>query len=125
MRVNAEGRKLIEFIRDGYTPDESQRDAEKAVKRFVKPLLTNNQFSALVSLVMSIGIDTFRKSRLLMTINGNIKDSLLKAADHFDHYIYSEDESGKWKPDRELIAYREMEKALFLKPELVKKRRVK
>ena len=43
--------------------------AEKAIKRYVKKPLTQNQFDALVSFVMNVGVANFRTSTLLKKLN--------------------------------------------------------
>jgi len=43
--------------------------AERAVKRYVKVQLTQDQFDALVSFVFNVGAENFRKSTLLKRIN--------------------------------------------------------
>lgn len=125
MRTNNEGLCLIETFKDEYDPAESKTASEKAINLFVKVRLTSNQFSALVSLVMHIGIDSFRRSNLLKLINASAKDwrKFVKAADEFHTYIYIDDEHGKRVADDFLIQHRDFEKALFLKPEQIRKRK--
>jgi lysozyme len=121
MKTNAEGKNLIALYKEEYEELESRTAAEQAVNLYVTRRLTSNQFSALVSLVMSIGIDDFRRSKLLKMVNAKAdRDSLVKAADQFDLYIYAFDENGRRVVDQFLIEHRVFEKALFLLPELVK-----
>lgn len=126
MKLNAEGKKLLDAISEDYRTEISRTDAGKAIRLLVKQRLTDNQYSALVSLIVCIGLDTFKKSKLLKLINSSSGDwhNFVKAAEQFDFYIYSDDEEGRRKPDQFMIAHRELEKALFLMPELVRKRRV-
>lgn len=114
MKTNAEGRKLIALFKEEYEAEISRTQAEKALTLLVRRRLTSNQFSALVSLVMSIGLEEFKASKMLRLLNTVSLHSALQAADEFDLYIYD----GR-KPDPFLIRQREMEKALFLMPEVV------
>ena len=123
MKTNAEGLELIALFKDEYEPAESRTSAEKAVTILVTRRMTTNQFSALVSLVMHIGIDTFRRSRMLTMINTRSLHSMVQAADEFDLYVYIDDDHGRRVLDPFLVRQREFEKALFLKPELVRKRK--
>lgn len=118
MKTNSEGLKLIDEFCEDYRVFLSRKEAEKAVKRLVKVRLNSNQFSALVSFVMSEGLVSFKKSKLLELVNyGNH----FKAAEQFEFYIYLYDDEGNQKLDRDLIPHREAEKALYLKFEDVKK----
>ena len=116
MRTNQLGKDLIKAFTAEYDPIESRTMAEKAVNLFVLRRLTNNQFSALVCLVMSIGIDTFRDSKMLKLLNTRSTDSDRRAALWFGEYIYEDN----GKADRFLIKQREFEKDLFTTPEIVK-----
>lgn len=120
MKPNYFGSALIDFLKDqdDYLL-ESKTNAEKTIRACVRVSLTNNQEWALVSFIISEGIDKFRKSKLLKLINK--KD--LHAADEFDKYIYYEDWEGKRIVDPFLVSHRELEKSLFLMPEIVKKSR--
>jgi lysozyme len=127
MRTNAEGLSLIAAFIDEYDAAESRTAAEGAVNLYVKARLNSNQFSALVCLVMNIGRGEFKRSQLLKTINASVKDRdlLLKAADQFDRYIYETNDFGERVLDPFLIKQREYEKALFLLPAILPKRRRK
>jgi lysozyme len=110
MRTNAEGLKIIERFEDAAPIDIAR--AEAAVLSLVYVELTTNQFSALVSFVLSIGIRQFRVSSAREFINTR---QMLKAAAEIMIW------TPKGKEDRKLIRRRKAEKALFLKPELVRK----
>lgn len=118
MKTNNEGRNLIELFKDEYEPAESRTTAEKAINALVRVRLTGNQFSAVVSLVMQIGLDAFKKSKMLKLLN---KGFTVGAASEFDLHIYDIDDNGQRVISPFLIKHREFEKALFLKPELVQK----
>lgn len=117
MKTNAEGKRIISAFMIDYDPAESLSDAEKYVNLYVNYPLNGNQFSALVSLVMCVGIDEFLKSKLLKALN---RGDAFKAATFFDHHLYIEDDLGDRKLDKDLILMRAMEKSLFLMPEIVK-----
>lgn len=123
MKTNAAGLALIRAFTDEYDTADSRTAAEKIVTLSIKVELTSNQFSALVCLAMHLGTDHFRDSRIVRLINQSRPNALVKAADQFDLYIYHDDDTGKRVPDPFLIKQRELEKALFLMPELVRKRR--
>lgn len=123
MKLNVEGLALIAAFLDEYDPAETPTNAEKAIRLYVHPLLTSNQFSALVCLVMDIGIIKFRKSVLLKKINSKTdRNALVHAADEFDRYVYELNEKGVREIEPFLVRQREFEKALFLKPELVSRK---
>lgn len=115
MRTNPLGIDLIDRYTDEYEAAESRTAAERSINLFCRIRLTSNQFSALVPLVMHIGIDDFKRSAVLKFLN---QGKLLKAADAFGHYIYLTDVEGRFI-DECLIVQREAEKALFLMPEIV------
>lgn len=123
MRINEEGRSLIRIFKDEYEASETLANAQKAVNLLVRRRITTNQFSALVSLVMCIGIDDFKKSKMLQLINTRSLNAMIMAADEFDRYIYEINDHGDRVLDQFLLGVRECEKALFLKPELVSSRR--
>lgn len=123
MKTNPEGRILIALFKDTYEVTESRTAAEKAVNLLVRRRITSNQFSALVSFVMSLGIDGFRRSRMLTLINTRSIDTMVRAADEFDKFIYEINDDGQRVLDPFLVRHREFEKALFLKPEIVAKRK--
>jgi GH24 family phage-related lysozyme (muramidase) len=120
MKLNSAGKDLIAFLKhDDEFLLETRKDAEKAIKALVHVRLTNNQYSALLSFIMSEGIHTFKASKLLKLVNARN----VRSADQFDKYIYSIDENGQRIVDTFLVRHRELEKALFLMPELLPKRR--
>ena len=115
MKTNEIGESLIESYEDMYDPAETREDAIKAIRLFVTRRLTSNQFSALIPLIMHIGIDDFKASKMLKLINSG---RIFEAADQFNFYIYAEVKSRR-KADPFLVKQREMEKKLFLMPEVV------
>lgn len=120
MKLNEHGRSLIDFLKydDEYIL-ETKKDAEEAIRTYVKIRLNGNQYAALLSFVMSEGIATFKKSKLLKLVNAND----IRAAEQFDRYIYSIDEYDNRIVDPFLAEHREYEKAVFLMPEIVATRR--
>ena len=129
MRTNPKGLELIKIFRDEDEYDflENKRNAENLISEFIRVPLTSNQFSALVSFIMSEGREAFLKSKLRRLINGSKCDwkKFVKAADEFDKYIYLVDLNGVRVIDEFLIWHRMQEKKLFLKPEIVKSRKKK
>lgn len=118
MKTNADGLNLIEMLKCEYEPAESRTNIEKALNALVKRRLTNNQFSALVSLGMYIGLDKLKK--VIKRINS--VTLLAEVADCFDQHIYHDDEHGRRTADPFLIKQRELERELFTRPQIVKKR---
>jgi len=82
---------------------------EYAVWSSIKVPLTNNQFSALVSLAYNIGIKAFKSSTLVKKLNA---EDYKGAVNEFSRWIYV----SKVKSNG-LAARREKEKALFLTPD--------
>lgn len=85
--------------------EEDIEDAEKQVNRWIKIELTDNQFSALTSLVFNVGSRPLQQTLGTMLRAGNYRG----AADQF----------GKWKMaggkvSKGLVRRREAEKELFL-----------
>jgi GH24 family phage-related lysozyme (muramidase) len=118
MKTNPIGLNYIEMYKTEYGLNESRTTAEKFLSANLKRRINSNQFSALVCLIVAIGIDDFLDGKILNLINsGNVMD----AADKFDICIYTDDEYGRRIADPFLIRQRELEKALFLTPELVQK----
>lgn len=121
MKTNEAGRALIDFFESEYDSCESRTAAEKAVTMLVRRRLNSNQFSALVSFVMSGGINGFKHSQMLRLLNTRDVLSATLAADQFGKYIYEFDDNGDRYVDPFLIKQRELERDLFLTPEIVKK----
>lgn len=48
--------------------------AEKAINEFVEVELSQNQFDALVSFVFNVGVEAFKNSTLLRSLNGKKSD---------------------------------------------------
>lgn len=87
-------------------------DAERTVKRLVTVVLTQHEFDALVSFVLNVGSENFRKSTLLRLLNTNFRRS---AADQFSRWNkYTDPSCGCLKIANGLTARREDERALFL-----------
>jgi lysozyme len=83
------------------------RWAEKAVEKYVTVEITDNQFSALVSLVFNIGTGNFLKSRVFSYLQDY---NYIDASAHFYDHVYAR---GEDKPIRGLVIRREREKTLF------------
>lgn len=124
MRTNAEGKYLISILKgeDEYDLAETQTDAENIIKAHVTERLTSNQFSALVSLIMCEGREVLLEGNVLEFLNHPAPEMRIRAADIFGFYIYAENDEERYI-DPFLAAHRDAEKALFLKPELVRKRK--
>lgn len=84
-------------------------EVEAYVTSLVKVPLTENQFSALVSLVFNIGNGAFKKSTILRKINAGNYDG---AANEFDRWVYAGGVVLKG-----LVTRRNNEKELFLTPD--------
>jgi GH24 family phage-related lysozyme (muramidase) len=119
MHLNADGKLLVSMIRAEFDDCETTANAQKAVRALVKRSLTNNQYSALVSLVVSIGIDQFKKSRMLKLLNTVSLNSCIEASKEFQQYIYCVNDHGRVVEDPFLVKQRELEVDLFLTPEIV------
>lgn len=109
MKMNEKGREIIRLFKDAYEPLEKVTDARNAVKVLVKRTLTSNQFSALVCFVMRIGVDEFKRCELLRYLNTRDINSAIAASQFFCEYNY----------DSFLAQQAELERALFLTPEIV------
>ena len=88
--------------------------AEKAVDKYVKVKLNQNQFDALVSFVYNVGAGAFSSSTLLKELN---KGDYQAASAQFPRWNKS---GGKVLPG--LVTRREEEKALFDKPVMKKQK---
>jgi len=113
MNINGDGLRLVNLYDDEYWTNDVET-AERSINRMVKADLTSNQFSALVSLLVSISLTEFRRSDLLRFINRGL---FFDAAKEFENYIIVDNDE-----DKILKKRRTLEKALFLKPELVPKK---
>lgn len=118
MRTNADGLSLIEVLKSEYEPVESRTNVEKTLTLLVRRRLTSNQFSALVSLGVNIGLDDLK--RIIRKLNKI--EIPAQIADEFDKYVYGTAENGDRILDPFLIKQRELERSLYTNPELVKKR---
>ena len=118
MKMNREGNALLALYKEEFEPAEGKHDAAKAVRLLVSARLNGNQFSALVCLVCGISIDTFRKSSLLKMVN---RGENLSAASAFTNFAYVTDDAGRRVLDPQTLRHREIQKDLFLKPELVRR----
>jgi lysozyme len=81
--------------------------AEKTVNLWVVPIINQNQFDALVSLVFNIGPDQFKRSTLLKLVN---KGEFNMASEEFSRWTHS-----KGKVLSGLVARRSAEEDLFKK----------
>jgi lysozyme len=86
--------------------------AEHAVKDLVLLPLTENQFSALVSLVFNIGREAFKKSSLIRRLNYG---DVMAAAGQFPAWRF---DNGKEEPG--LLIRRRKEQTLFLTKDTLK-----
>jgi lysozyme len=82
------------------------KEAQAAVRRYVKVELTENQFSALVSFVFNVGAGNFKESSLLEHLNAG---NMHAAANEITKWVYA-----KKKVLPGLVARRQKEKELFL-----------
>lgn len=85
--------KVGESFPNGITKTQAeqlfQRDistAESVINKYVKVLLTQNQYDALVEFVFNIGSEYFRKSTILKRLNERKFD---EAANEFGRWIYA------------------------------------
>lgn len=83
------------------------KEYEPAVNRYVRVVINQNQFDALVSFVYNLGIQALRTSTLLRLVNEN---KFIAASSEFKKWIWA---NGKKLPG--LIIRRERERLLFLK----------
>lgn len=108
MKVSEKGLELLKleggWLRESISM--SIEEGEKIVSNWVTVSITQNEFDALVSLIMSIGKDNFKRSTLLKQLNRGNKNI---ASNEFLKWIKRE---GKDDPD--LLARRSMERQLFL-----------
>ena len=124
MKTNPEGRNLISSFQDEYEAIESLTAAESAVNMLVKHRMNSNQLSALVCLVMSIGIDDFKKKyvKLVNQIKGDA-EILCQLLDIWRMEIYEINDNGDRILDPFLQAQRDFEIALFTTPVETRKRK--
>ena len=101
----------IEQAVELFTKDITWR--EDRVDEMVKVPLTDNQFAALVSLFYNIGEGNFHGSTVLRKLNGG---NFVEAAAAFRLWKYSRNEKHELVVNPDLVARREKEIALFLKP---------
>lgn len=87
---------------------EDLKNFEVGVSRLVKVPLNQNQFDALVSFAFNLGLGALSSSNLLRLLNSGFYE---KAAEEFGRWVYVGDQK---LPG--LVARREKEKQLFLKP---------
>jgi GH24 family phage-related lysozyme (muramidase) len=118
MRMNREGDRLLDLYRYEFEPAETKTDASKAIQLLVKHRLNSNQCSALVCLICGISIDTFKESPLRKILN---RGDMLLAAEAFMDFIHVTDDAGRRVIDPPTLKHRELQRDLFLKPELVRR----
>lgn len=87
-------------------------DAESAVSRFVKEPISENEFSALVSLVFNIGSGAFAGSTVLRKLNAGDHKGAADAILMWNRSTVG----GKKVVVQGLVRRREAERSLFLKP---------
>jgi lysozyme len=109
MKTNALG---IQIIRSYKQPRHSIEEAERIVRELTTLPLNSNQFSALVSFTMSMGRSALSRSALLKHLN---EGDPLKASRTFGIWVKQ-----KGKRKKALVTLRAKEKALFLRPIIVK-----
>lgn len=114
MKLNAAGEWLMNALHEEFTNITSAAECEETLKLVNIPL-TDNQYSALFSLIGYIGPTAFRSSRMLRLLN---EGDVLTAAGEFERFIYFPQRSKC--EDKFLIKHRKKEKKLFLTPEIVK-----
>jgi len=89
---------------------EMERAIESNVRASVLPLLTQNQFDALISFIFNVGVGNFQKSTLLRKLNeGDIK----QAVDEFMKWTKAKID-GEYKDLPGLIKRRTKEREVFL-----------
>lgn len=89
----------------GITGTDELSFAEAVVKKFVKVPLTNNQYSALVSLVHDIGENEFKNTTLLRKLNDG---GYAAVSNYIPIYV-----TGTIKGIDQRLKRRRMERALF------------
>jgi GH24 family phage-related lysozyme (muramidase) len=108
MKTNADA---IKIIRESSYCVMSLASAERWVKKLVTHPINEYQFSALVSLICSIGVQEFKKSTVLAMVN---KGQFLVAALHFGDYTTGENA----EDNKHLKRRRRKEKRMFTTPTL-------
>lgn len=106
MKTNDEAEKIIN---ESSYFSMSISGAERGIKKLVTVPINENQFSALVSLLISVGSKDFKQSQVLRLTN---KGQFLLAAEHFRDHIVGENDQGT----KHLKARRRKERRLFTKP---------
>jgi GH24 family phage-related lysozyme (muramidase) len=122
MKVNECGLSLIDTLLSEYEANESRTTAEKYIKSKLRHRVTSNQYSAMVSLCMFLGINGFEACGIINLIN---RGKAIQAANKFNRFNYHDDENGNRVVDPFLVQQREAEKALYLMPEIIPKRKAK
>jgi lysozyme len=90
--------------------------AARAVRRYVKAPLNENQFGALVSFVFNLGAGVLRGSTMLNYLNAG---RYMPAADEFPRWVWAKRPDGSRVQLPGLIARRAAERTLFLTPVIV------
>lgn len=106
MKTNADA---IKIIRESSYCVMSLPSAERAINKLVMVPINEYQFSALVSLVSSIGLQQFKNSIVLAMVN---KSQFLIAAQHFGDYTTGLNKEGT----KHLRSRRKKEKRMFTRP---------
>ncbi len=115
MKINGAGLRIINSSEEYWAVDVDT--AEQAVDELITAELNENQYSALVSLIVTIGVPAFKRSQILRCINESGYDhrNIHKAADLFLEWTGSGERNSSYLTKR-----RERERRLFLKLALVK-----
>ena len=88
-------------------------NTEAAINGLTNPALTQNQFDALVSLTFNIGVNAFRTSTVLRDLNAGLIADERRAFELWDKDM----QNGSLVISPALLARRDREVALFLKPD--------
>jgi len=105
MKLNRAGKKLIE---QNKTPALTIESALHILDHFLEIELNENQYSALISLLMDIGATPMRNSSALRMVN---QGRMFEAVEDFHSWVYLE---GKKRTS--LVKRRKAEAKLFLTP---------
>ena len=119
MKMTREGSTLLDLYRQEFEPADSRKDAEKAVRLLVTARLNNNQYSAprLPRLWHQHRHVPQERAPLKMINRGEN----LSAAAAFTNFAYVTDDAGRRVLDPSTLKHRELQKDLFLTPELVRR----
>ncbi len=111
LHVAHKGMTITSTEADGFL-DRDIAEASKIIRKHVKVDLNENEFSALASFVINLGVKNFRKSQVLKRLNRNDRAG---AGDAFDWWTKARI-NGKLTELRGVTWRRAEERALFLEP---------